>query len=82
MPDVNYDSVKHDVVHPDVLGEGLVVEHEDKLTCMEFYPVTRWYPRVGLGAGVLLAVGLGWLNLRRSAKIPVALQATHRGDDT
>lgn len=64
VPNVEYDELNNYVVHPDVLGQGLVVEHQDKLTCMEFYPVTRWYPRVGLGAGVLLAVGLAWLNLR------------------
>ena len=54
--------------HVDPTGQGLVLLEAKRFSYWELYPVTRWYPRVSLAVGVLLAIGLAWLNLRRSAK--------------
>jgi len=63
-PEVKYEELGSYLVHPDVLGEGLVLQQRDKLTNMDFYPASRWYPRLGLTLGIVLAILLAWLNLR------------------
>ena len=68
MPSIDFNEIQRYYVYPDELGNGLVLQHSSKLTNLDFYPATRWYPRLGLAVGVLLAIVLAWLNLRRSAK--------------
>ncbi len=75
VPDMS--TISSTTVHPTPDGQGLVLQRGMHLTYWQFQPSKDWYWWTGLAFGTILAIGLAWFNLRRSAKIPVALQATH-----
>lgn len=59
-------------LRPDGQGIILLDDRKHTLTCWDFYPSSRWYPRLGLALGLTLAILLAWFNLRRTREVKPA----------
>lgn len=79
--------VKHRFLnHREGMGSPIVLDHglgyllvgQGDMEYWEFYPFSRWYPLLGLGVGILLAVLLSWRLLRHRPNLkqpsPISVQ--------
>jgi len=55
--------------YPDPNGQGVVLKQLQHYSYWEFNRTSRWYPRLGLALGIVLAILLAWLNLRRWKRV-------------
>lgn len=58
--------------YPDPSGQGVVLNCPQHYSYWEFNPTARWYPRLGLALGIVLAILLAWFNLRRTREVKAA----------